>query len=80
MDHVINHVAGFYYTRFMFLIVTLLTTVLGLLKRVTMFWSTLLAFAVLADALPQTTPIKGPGDNSLVRFGCSQVVIERLDP
>ncbi|KAI1765792.1 hypothetical protein GGR53DRAFT_529347 [Hypoxylon sp. FL1150] len=45
-----------------------------------MFRSSLLAFTALANALPQTTPIKGPGDNSLVRFGCSQVVIERLDP
>ncbi|KAI0172930.1 hypothetical protein GGR52DRAFT_591447 [Hypoxylon sp. FL1284] len=45
-----------------------------------MFWSSLLAFAALANAAPQSVPIKGPGDNSLVRFGCSQVVIERLDP
>ncbi|KAI0002626.1 hypothetical protein F4779DRAFT_631007 [Xylariaceae sp. FL0662B] len=40
----------------------------------------LLAFTALVDAAPQTTPVKGPGDNSLIRFGCSQVVIERLDP
>lgn len=45
-----------------------------------MFWSTLLSFAALVDAAPQVTPVKGPGTNSLVRFGCSQVVIERLDP
>ncbi|KAG4221759.1 hypothetical protein PC116_g29765 [Phytophthora cactorum] len=45
-----------------------------------MFWSALLSFAAFVDAAPQVTPVKGPGDNSLVRFGCSQVVIERLDP
>ncbi|KAI2619834.1 hypothetical protein GGS26DRAFT_320916 [Hypomontagnella submonticulosa] len=45
-----------------------------------MLRSIFLPLAALAYAAPQTTPIKGPGSNSLVRFGCSQVVIERLDP
>ncbi|KAI1338449.1 hypothetical protein F5Y15DRAFT_407716 [Xylariaceae sp. FL0016] len=45
-----------------------------------MFRSAILTLVAFAGAAPQTTPVKGPGDNSLVRFGCSQIVIERLDP
>jgi hypothetical protein len=40
-----------------------------------------LAFAALVQALPQTVPQQIAGDNSsLIRFGCSQIVIDRLDP
>ncbi len=49
--------------------------------------SDLLAFVALAQAAPQFGGGRGGGGGgstghgtSLVRFGCSQVVIERLDP
>jgi hypothetical protein len=43
-----------------------------------MLWTGLLAFAALAEAVPQF----GGGGNRLtmLRFGCAQVVIDRLDP
>ncbi|KAK3688900.1 hypothetical protein B0T22DRAFT_426911 [Podospora appendiculata] len=44
-------------------------------------WTVLIpVLAGLAHAAPQTTPTRGPGDFSLIRFGCSQVVIDRIDP
>jgi len=42
-----------------------------------MRWSSLLAVAPLAQALPQRA---SGGGATLLRFACSQVVIERLDP
>ncbi|KEZ39143.1 hypothetical protein SAPIO_CDS10542 [Scedosporium apiospermum] len=50
-----------------------------------MIWSTLLAFAIVAEAAPQFgMPGAGGGGGgrgfSLIRFGCSEVVITRLDP
>ena len=42
-----------------------------------MFWS-VLAFAALAEALPQFGG--GSGGLAMLRFGCSQAVIERIDP
>ncbi len=51
-----------------------------------MFWAVFFAAPALIHALPQVTPTRPPGSKdggggfSLIRFGCSQVVIERLDP
>ncbi|TRX93758.1 hypothetical protein FHL15_005434 [Xylaria flabelliformis] len=42
-----------------------------------MFWSGFLAFPALAAAVPQGY---GGSGSAMLRFGCSQVVIERLDP
>lgn len=42
-----------------------------------MYWSSLLAFTALAEAVPQ---FGGGGGLTMLRFGCSQVVIDRLDP
>ncbi|KAI0014916.1 hypothetical protein F4780DRAFT_133714 [Xylariomycetidae sp. FL0641] len=42
-----------------------------------MFWSTLLGLAGLAQAAPQ---FGGFGGTTMLRFGCAQVVIDRLDP
>ena len=44
-----------------------------------MFWLTVLALAAVAEAAPQ----RGGGGylgGTLLRFGCSQITIERLDP
>ncbi len=42
-----------------------------------MYWSTILGFTTLAGAVPQ---FGGGGGLTMLRFGCSQVVIDRLDP
>lgn len=42
-----------------------------------MYWSTILGFSTLAGAVPQ---FGGGGGLTMLRFGCSQVVIDRLDP
>ncbi len=45
-----------------------------------MMWpSSLLALTALVQALPQGRGASG-GRTAMLRFGCSQVVIERLDP
>jgi hypothetical protein len=44
-----------------------------------MLWSTLLAFTALVEAAPQLGG-GGGGRGTLLRFGCSQIVIERIDP
>lgn len=59
-------------------------------SRVAMFWSYLLAVAASApyaaaqNGADQDAPMlrggAGPGRGAMLRFGCSQVVIERLDP
>ena len=41
------------------------------LLSITMYWTTLLALAALAEA---------QGGANMLRFGCSQITIERLDP
>ncbi|TVY82100.1 hypothetical protein LSUE1_G005832, partial [Lachnellula suecica] len=38
-----------------------------------MFWSALLAFAAFAQAAPQA-------GSTMLRFGCSQIVVDRIDP
>ncbi|KAF2114297.1 hypothetical protein BDV96DRAFT_547345 [Lophiotrema nucula] len=46
-----------------------------------MLWTTLLAFAAAADALPSVNKWwKRQGSTTMLRFGCAQVVIDRLDP
>jgi hypothetical protein len=42
-----------------------------------MLWSALLAFAALTEAMPQGG---GGGAYTMLRFGCSQIVIDRIDP
>ncbi|KAI0896497.1 hypothetical protein F4806DRAFT_464729 [Annulohypoxylon nitens] len=42
-----------------------------------MFWSTLLGLAAFAEAAPQ---FGGGGGTTMLRFGCPNVVIDRLDP
>lgn len=42
-----------------------------------MLWTTLLAFTALAEAAPW---YKRQGSTTMLRFGCAQVVIDRLDP
>jgi hypothetical protein len=42
-----------------------------------MFWTTLLALTALVEAAPQ---FGGSGGLTMLRFGCAQVVIDRLDP
>ncbi|KAH8900242.1 hypothetical protein GQ53DRAFT_869639 [Thozetella sp. PMI_491] len=43
-----------------------------------MFWATVLALAAAVEALPQRGG--GGGGLTMLRFGCAQVVIDRLDP
>ena len=43
-----------------------------------MHWSTVLALTSLVEALPQRGG--GGGATTMLRFGCPQVVIDRLDP
>ncbi|KAI1660576.1 hypothetical protein F4813DRAFT_350352 [Daldinia decipiens] len=43
-----------------------------------MFWTTLLGFAAFAEAAPQFGG--GFGGTTMLRFGCPNVVIDRLDP
>jgi hypothetical protein len=50
-----------------------------------MLWATLLALTALANAAPSTDVIpaylqKRQGSQTMLRFGCAQVVIDRLDP
>jgi len=47
-----------------------------------MFWSSVLAFAAFAQAQRAGGGRGGgmSGGGAMLRFGCSQVVIERLDP
>jgi hypothetical protein len=47
------------------------------LSFVTMFWTTILGFTTVVGAVPQ---FGGGGGLTMLRFGCSQVVIDRLDP
>jgi len=42
-----------------------------------MLWTSLLAVAALAEAAPQ---LGGAGGLTMLRFGCAQIVIDRLDP
>jgi hypothetical protein len=42
-----------------------------------MFWTTLLAFTALVEAVPQSS---GSGAVTMLRFGCAQAVIDRIDP
>ncbi|OCL06293.1 hypothetical protein AOQ84DRAFT_390285 [Glonium stellatum] len=42
-----------------------------------MLWTTLLALTALVEAAPQS---KRQGSTTMLRFGCAQVVIDRLDP
>ena len=44
-----------------------------------MYWSSLLSFAALAQAAPQFGGFPGAG-LTMLRFGCPNVVIDRLDP
>ncbi|KAF2256930.1 hypothetical protein BU26DRAFT_32151 [Trematosphaeria pertusa] len=44
-----------------------------------MLWTTLLAFAAVAEAMPKWME-KRQGGMTMLRFGCAQVVIDRLDP
>jgi hypothetical protein len=47
----------------------------------TMLWASLLAFAALAESRPWYERIyKRQGGTTMLRFGCAQVVIDRLDP
>ena len=48
-----------------------------------MHWSTLLSLAALAEAAPKKgmySLAKRQGGTTMLRFGCTQVVIDRLDP
>jgi hypothetical protein len=52
-----------------------------------MFWKSLVALAAVAEALPSKTPTMKEamlearqGGVTMLRFGCRQVVIDRLDP
>lgn len=46
-----------------------------------MLWTALLAFATIAEARPWYEKMyKRQGGTTMLRFGCSQVVIDRLDP
>lgn len=46
-----------------------------------MLLTALATLAALADARPQgEIPDRMGGDGTLIRFGCSQVVIDRIDP
>tara|TARA_R110002060_G_scaffold24309_5_gene33051 strand:+ start:414 stop:830 length:417 start_codon:yes stop_codon:yes gene_type:complete len=46
-----------------------------------MFWKSLLAFAAAANAAPQVMELEArQGGTTMLRFGCAQVVIDRLDP
>ncbi|KAK0622077.1 hypothetical protein B0T17DRAFT_494747 [Bombardia bombarda] len=45
-----------------------------------MFWGSLFTLIALVRAVPQTVPPRVTGGVSLIRFGCSQVVIDRIDP
>lgn len=42
-----------------------------------MFWTTLLGLIAAAEAVPQ---FGGGGGTTMLRFGCPNVVIDRLDP
>ena len=42
-----------------------------------MIWSSLAVFVALAEALPQGG---GAGASTMLRFGCSQIIIDRIDP
>ena len=42
-----------------------------------MRYSAFLALAALSEAIPQ---FGGGGQSTMLRFGCSQVVIDRIDP
>ena len=46
---------------------------------VTMFWTTLLALAALSEAAPAPQG-GGMGQVTMLRFGCSNIVIDRVDP
>jgi hypothetical protein len=46
-----------------------------------MLWTSLLAFAAVAEAAPWSNWLpKRQGSTTMLRFGCAQVVIDRLDP
>ena len=42
-----------------------------------MIFSTIVALAALSEAMPQRG---GSGGSTMLRFGCSEVVIDRIDP
>jgi hypothetical protein len=44
-----------------------------------MFWSSLIAFAALAKAMPAEV-VQRQGGSTMLRFGCSQIAIDRIDP
>jgi hypothetical protein len=44
-----------------------------------MFWSSLIAFAALAKAMPAEI-VQRQGGSTMLRFGCSQIAIDRIDP
>ena len=46
-----------------------------------MIWKSLIAFAAAANAAPQVMELEArQGGTTMLRFGCAQVVIDRLDP
>lgn len=46
-----------------------------------MLWTALLALSALAEAAPSPNPqFGGFGRTTMLRFGCAQVVIDRIDP
>jgi hypothetical protein len=46
-----------------------------------MFFTTLLALAAVAEAVPQGTDLSvRQGSTTMLRFGCPQIVIDRIDP
>ena len=46
-----------------------------------MRWTPLLALSALAEAAPKPVPQGGgAGGTTMLRFGCAQVVIDRIDP
>lgn len=49
------------------------------IRSFTMLWTSLLAFTALADAAPSWLS-KRQGGTTMLRFGCAQVTIDRLDP
>lgn len=45
-----------------------------------MVWLELLSLATVANALPQFGGGGGGGGTAMLRFGCAQTVIDRIDP
>lgn len=57
----------------------IITNILATQSSLRMHWTTLLGLTALAEAAPQ---FGGPGGGgvTMLRFGCPNVVIDRLDP